>query len=103
MNIEPYIAYAKKTFLQKTAYRFDHLMNILSTCLKIFIFWEIYQALYLGREEIGGITMAMVTTNFVLSMGLDAAFLFCTDTFDLCSYNWNGSAPQRVYVWGIPA
>lgn len=38
MNIEPYIAYAKKTFLQKTAYRFDHLMNILSTCLKIFIF-----------------------------------------------------------------
>ena len=94
MNIEPYIAYAKKTFLQKTAYRFDHLMNILSTCLKIFIFWEIYRALYLGKEEIGGITMSMVTTNFVLSIGLDAAFY--TDDFFLPGKIWDGSIATEL-------
>ena len=70
----PYFAYAKKCFLGRSAYRFDHLMNILSTCLQIFIFWGIYRALYGGNTEVDGITLPMVTTNFVLSMGLGAVF-----------------------------
>lgn len=74
MRLSPYFAYAKKCFLGRSAYRFDHLMSILSTCLQIFIFWGIYKALYGGNTEIDGITMSMVTTNFVLSMGLGAAF-----------------------------
>ena len=74
MRLEAYVAYMKKSFLRKSAYRFDHLMSILSTCLRIFIFWEIYRALYGTRQEVDGITMAMVTTNFILSMGLDAVF-----------------------------
>ena len=43
MRLEAYYAYAKKTFLGKSAYRFDHLMGILSTCLQFFIFYEIYK------------------------------------------------------------
>lgn len=74
MRLAPYFAYFKKSFLGRSAYRFDHLMSILSTCLRIFIFWEIYRALYGTRQEVDGITMAMVTTNFILSMGLDAIF-----------------------------
>lgn len=94
MRIEPYIAYAKKTFLQKGAYRFEHFMAILSTCLKIFIFWEIYQALYLGREEVGGITMSMVTTNFVLSMGLGEVLF--TDDYFLPRKIWDGSIATEL-------
>ncbi|MDE6642184.1 MAG: ABC-2 family transporter protein [Acetatifactor sp.] len=70
----PYLAFAKKSFLGRSAYRFDHFMGIFDTILRIFIFWEIYRALYGGRTEVDGITLAMVTTNFVLSMGLDAVF-----------------------------
>ncbi|MBQ7955757.1 MAG: ABC-2 family transporter protein [Lachnospiraceae bacterium] len=74
MNLAPYMAYFKKSFLNRSAYRFDHIMSIFSNCLRMFIFWEIYKALYGGRQEIDGVTMSMVTTNFVLSMGLDAVF-----------------------------
>lgn len=74
MKMTPYIAYGKKSFLNRSAYRFDHLMSILSTCLQIFIFWEIYKALYGTNTEVDGITLSMVTTNFILSKGLNAAF-----------------------------
>ena len=74
VRLSPYLAYAKKNFLGRSAYRFDHLMGILSTCLQIFIYWGIYRALYGGSTEIDGITMSMVTTNFVLSMGLGVVF-----------------------------
>lgn len=72
--ITPYIAFAKKSFLMRSAYRFDHFMGILDTLLKIFIFWGIYKALYATRMVVDGITMSMVTTSFVLSIGLNAVF-----------------------------
>ncbi len=72
--MKPYLAYAKKSFLNRSAYRFDHFMSILNTCLQIFIFWGIYGALYGDSTEIDGITLPMVTTNFILSMGLSAVF-----------------------------
>ncbi|MGN0420684.1 MAG: ABC transporter permease [Acetatifactor sp.] len=74
MRLSPYFAFAKKSFLQKSAYRFNHLMSILNTIIRIFIFWEIYRALYGTRTEVDGITMSMVTTNFILSLGLEAVF-----------------------------
>lgn len=70
----PYIAFGKKSFMLKRAYRFDHFMGILNTIVRIFIFWEIYRALYGSNTEIDGITMSMVTTNFILSIGLEAVF-----------------------------
>lgn len=72
--ITPYIAFAKKSFLMRSAYRFDHFMGILDTLLKIFIFWGIYKALYGTQMAVDGITMSMVTTSFVLSIGLNAVF-----------------------------
>lgn len=74
MMITPYAAFAKKSFLERSAYRFDHIMGILDTLLKIFIFWEIYKALYGRQTEVEGITMPMVTTSFILSIGLNAVF-----------------------------
>ena len=70
----PYLAFSKKSFMQKSAYRFDHFMGILNTLIRIFIFFGIYKALYGSNTEVDGITMSMVTTNFVLSMGLEAVF-----------------------------
>lgn len=49
-------------------------MGILSTVLRIFIFWEIYRALYGGKTEVDGITLTMVTTSFILSLGLESVF-----------------------------
>ncbi len=87
--MKPYIAFAKKSFLSRSAYRFDHFMSILNTCLQIFIFWGIYKALYAGRSEVDGITMTMVATSFVLSMGLKAVFY--VDDYFLPSKVWDGS------------
>ena len=89
-----YYAYAKKTFLGKSAYRFDHLMGILSTCLQFFIFYEIYRALYGGAESVDGITMSQVTTNFVLSLGLGA--IFAPNDYFLPSRIWDGSISTEL-------
>ena len=69
-----YLAYAKKAFLGRSAYRFDHLMSILSTVVQFFIFYEIYRALYGSSDSVDGITLKAVTTNFVLSLGLGTIF-----------------------------
>ena len=73
-KLYPYFAFAKKSFLGRSAYRFNHFMGILNTILRIFIFWEIYRALYGSRSEVDGITITMVATNFILSLGLDSVF-----------------------------
>lgn len=70
----PYLAFAKKSFLMRSAYRADHLMGIVNTIVRIFIFWEIYRSLYGSRTQVDGISMKMVTTNFILSIGLGAVF-----------------------------
>ena len=89
MRLSPYLAYAKKSFLNHSTYRFDNVMGIISTCLQFFIFWEIYKALYGTSTDIDGITMPMVTTNFILSMGLGA--ILSPDDYFLPSKIWDGS------------
>lgn len=94
MILKPYLAFAKKSFLKRSAYRFNHLMSIFNTCLQVFIFWGIYKALYGGRTQVDGITMSMVTTNFILSMGLSAVFY--VDDFFLPSKIWDGSIANEL-------
>lgn len=94
MKLAPYLAYSKKCFLGRSAYRLDHILSILSTCLQLFIFWEIYKALYGTNQEIDGITMSMVTTNFILSMGLDK--VFCVDDYFLPNKIWDGSISTEL-------
>ena len=48
VRIAPYLAFSRQSFLERSAYRFEHFMGILNTLLKIFIFWEIYKTLYGG-------------------------------------------------------
>lgn len=91
---KPYFAFAKKSFLGRSAYRFNHWMSIFNTCLQIFIFWGIYKALYGGRAEVDGITMSMVTTNFILSMGLGAVFY--VDDYFLPSKIGDGSISNEL-------
>lgn len=94
MNISPYFAFAKKKFLSRSAYRFDHLMGILDRLLKIFIFWGIYQALYGTRTEVDGITMKMVTTSFILSICLEA--IFYVDDFYMPGKIQDGSIANEL-------
>ncbi len=96
MKLSPYLAFAKKSFLQKSAYRADHLMGILNTIIRLFIFVEIYNALYGDRSAVDGITMTMVTTNFVLSIGLEA--VFAVDDFYLSSRIQNGSIATEMLL-----
>jgi len=96
MKLSPYLAFAKKSFLNRSAYRFNHFMGILNTLVRIFIFWCIYDALYGDRTEVDGITMAMVTTNFVLSIGMDA--LFSINDYYLSDRIGNGSIATELLL-----
>ena len=69
-------------------------MSIFNTCLQIFIFWGIYKAMYGGKTEVDGITMSMVTTNFILSMGLSAVFY--VDDYFLPQKIWDGSIANEL-------
>ncbi len=96
MTISPYLAFAKKSFLQKSAYRLDHWMGILNTLIRLVIYVEIYRALYGGRETVDGITMSMVTTNFILSLGLESFFV--VNDFYLANRIYNGSIATEMLL-----
>jgi len=96
MMFKPYLAFAKKSFLNKSAYRFNHFMGILNTLLRIFIFWGIYKALYGDRTEVDGVTMLMVTTNFILSIGLEA--VFGINDFYLPQKIWSGTIANELLL-----
>lgn len=96
MTISPYLAFAKKSFLQKSAYRLDHWMGILNTLIRLVIYVEIYRALYGGREAVDGITMSMVTTNFILSLGLESFFV--VNDFYLANRIYNGSIATEMLL-----
>lgn len=96
MRISPYMAFAKKSFLQKSAYRLNHWLGILNTIIRLFIYVEIYRALYGANETIDGITMTMVTTNFILSLGLES--FFAVDDFYLSSRINNGSIATEMLL-----
>ncbi len=96
MTISPYLAFAKKSFLQKSAYRLDHWMGILNTLIRLVIYVEIYRALYGGRQAVDGITMSMVTTNFILSLGLESFFV--VNDFYLADRINNGSIATEMLL-----
>ncbi len=96
MGISAYLAFAKKSFLQKSAYRLDHWLGILNTLIRLLIYVEIYRALYAGREAVDGITMSMVTTNFILSLGLESFFV--VDDYYLSIRLYNGSIATEMLL-----
>ena len=96
MSISPYFAFAKKSFLQKSAYRLDHWMGILNTLIRLVIYIEIYKALYGGREAVDGITLSMVATNFILSLGLESFFV--VNDFYLANRIYNGSIATEMLL-----
>ncbi|WP_255882764.1 MULTISPECIES: ABC-2 family transporter protein [unclassified Ruminococcus] len=69
-----YIQFAAIKFRNNMAYRFEYLMGILNTVLNFIVYCCIYKALYGGANEVDGITFSMVTTNFIISLGLTNAF-----------------------------
>ena len=96
MTISPYLAFAKKSFLQKSAYRLDHWMGILNTLIRLVIYIEIYKALYGGREAVDGITLSMVATNFILSLGLESFFV--VNDFYLANKLYDGSIATEMLL-----
>jgi ABC-2 type transport system permease protein len=69
-----YIEFAKKKFINNIVYKVNCAMGIISTCLQFFIFWCIYRSLYGAANEIKGISFSMVSTNFIIALGLSNAF-----------------------------
>lgn len=69
-----YFAYIKIAFLNKSTYRVECLLNIISTCLQIFISCAIWKALYGDNSSVNDISYSMIVTNFILSQGLSRAF-----------------------------
>jgi ABC-2 type transport system permease protein len=71
-------------------------MGILNTLIRLVIYVEIYRALYGGRQAVDGITMSMVTTNFILSLGLESFFV--VNDFYLANRLYNGSIATEMLL-----
>ena len=69
-----YLSFAGIKFRSKLAYRFDYVLGILNSLLAFVVYWSIYKALYGNAVEVDGVTFSMVTTNFLISLGLSEAF-----------------------------
>lgn len=71
-----YIEFAIKKFQNKMQYRVEFFMGILDTVISLIVYLCVYKALYGNNSSIDGITLSMVATNFVISLGLSNAFYF---------------------------
>lgn len=71
-----YIEFARKKFINNMVYKVDCIMGIINTLILFITFYCIYKALYGSNSEVDGITFSMVSTNFILSLGLSHAFSF---------------------------
>lgn len=71
-----YVEFATKKFQNKMTYRLEFFMGILNTIISLVVYLCIYKALYGNEASIDGITLSMVATNFVISLGLSSAFTF---------------------------
>ena len=69
-----YLQFAVIRFKSKTAYRFDYFLGILNSLLSFVVYYSIYKALYGGAQSIDGVSFSMVTTSFLISLGLSSAF-----------------------------
>lgn len=69
-----YLEFGIKKFQNNLAYKFEYVMGIFNTILTFFVFWCIYRALYGSKNVIDGVTFSMVTTNFIIALGLTNAF-----------------------------
>ncbi|MBQ4067835.1 MAG: ABC-2 family transporter protein [Lachnospiraceae bacterium] len=71
-----YVEFAIKKFQNKMTYRLEFFMGILDTIISLIVYLCIYNALYGNEASVDGITLSMVATNFVISLGLSNAFHF---------------------------
>lgn len=71
-----YVEFAIKKFQNKMQYRVEFFMGILDTIISLIVYLCVYKALYGDSLSIDGITLSMVATNFVISLGLSNAFYF---------------------------
>ena len=71
-----YVEFAIKKFQNKMTYRLEFFMGILDTIISLVVYLCVYKALYGNLDSVDGITLRMVATNFVISLGLSNAFYF---------------------------
>jgi ABC-2 type transport system permease protein len=90
----PYLAYFKLSFKQNTAYRIEWLLGILNSVIQIFISIAIWRALYGNVDIVNGIPFPVVTTNFIISLGLSN--VFTTDDFYIQYKINNGSIAHEL-------
>ncbi len=72
--MDRYLQFAVIRFKSKTAYRFDYFLGILNSLLSFVVYYSIYKALYGDAQSIDGVSFSMVTTSFLISLGLSSAF-----------------------------
>lgn len=75
-SMRVYVAYVVIAFKRNTVYRFEWITGIINTCLQIFISFAIWKALYGSNQEVNGVTLGMIATNFVIGLGLTQVFTF---------------------------
>ena len=64
-----YLEFAIKMFQNKMQYRVEFFMGILDTIISLIVYLCVYKALYGDSSSIDGITLSMVATNIVISLG----------------------------------
>ena len=84
-----YIAFAEKKFKSSSAYLFNNFAGILFSLINIFIYLSISKMMYGGNTEYDGITIAMVSTNLVITLVVGNCFHF--DEFFIQTKMMDGS------------
>ena len=66
MLLKKYTAVFNVTFKESIAYRFDTLTSALFSFLKIYLAYLLWQAIFTGKETIGGYSFPMMLTYYIL-------------------------------------
>lgn len=66
MLLKKYTAVFKITFKESIAYRFDTLTSAIFSFIKIYLAYLLWQAIFSGKEIIGGYTFPMMLTYYII-------------------------------------
>ena len=73
-----YLEFAKKSFQNNIVYRLDTLLSIINTVISIFVYIAIWTAIFRVKGTINGFDLKMVSTHFVISLGLSTVYMNMT-------------------------
>lgn len=75
-RVRAYLSIISISFQNSSAYRLDTIFRILSSIISVIAYEALWKAIYISQGKIENIDLKMLTTHYVISLGLTTIFYY---------------------------